>query len=213
MKELVQIFQSLDGPTTPSDLRVTVPGLICLVIANSALARFVRFLELPALQESHIASTAADLISLLASSLPLGWLTLRIDNSPWPRQSIEHCFSLIPNLSYLTPRDSTISEPLFREDFIVVLADAQSNHLLPNLLDLTIYARDSLPEDPWFQRLADMLVVRRMRMPVKLEAFTLKFLGEFYFGGWGPGEPLMDIFDTLAADGLLIEPYKLFCHY
>ncbi|KAJ6522401.1 hypothetical protein B0H19DRAFT_1202941, partial [Mycena capillaripes] len=30
---LVQIFQSLDGPTTPSDLRVTVPGLISLTMA------------------------------------------------------------------------------------------------------------------------------------------------------------------------------------
>ncbi|KAJ7902223.1 hypothetical protein B0H13DRAFT_1882710 [Mycena leptocephala] len=49
MKEIVQIFQSLDGPITPCDLRVTVPGLISLVVGSSSLARFVRFLELPAL--------------------------------------------------------------------------------------------------------------------------------------------------------------------
>ncbi|KAJ6521507.1 hypothetical protein B0H19DRAFT_1374985 [Mycena capillaripes] len=119
MKELVQIFQSLDGPTTPSDLRVTVPGLISLVIANSTLARFLRFLKLPALQELHIASTAADLISLLATIVlgrgnPLSTVSALFPTSHTSRCGIppypNPCSARTSSSSLPTPNPTTSSQ-------------------------------------------------------------------------------------------------------
>ncbi|KAJ7482971.1 hypothetical protein B0H11DRAFT_1915048 [Mycena galericulata] len=149
--EYVQIFRSasrlkeceiayacieLGVDSTPSDHHpVVLPALNSLLLTgNLSNAVFAQFLTLPALEELHIPAAAADageLVSFLArSSPPLRSFGLNSGDTAWPRQTVEDCLALMPNLTNLT-----LSGPAewFQDDFIAVLAAAPSNGAIPKI--------------------------------------------------------------------------------